>query len=255
MVRQPSETRRASAATLEAPREPSAEEIEFKNNPLRFLELARDWAAGGNSPMPEHELWLRELPVRRIRRPEEARAYLWDLLAHPERGRALTWLDSVGLLEEIVPIWFGDAKLRALRLRAVEEVHIERWAETLSKKALGRLNRAMDERTDGGLSGWGLTALATLLLESNGYTERYGERLNEELKELGATDAERMKILTAIIEYPFLQIALTQTNESNEQKFSPVTIVAALSTLYADDRMAHDVRVKAGQRADQLLAR
>ncbi len=255
MVRQTSDARRASAATMGTAREPSAEESAFKNNPLRFLELARDWAAGGNSPMPEQEAWLRELPVRRIRRPEEARAVVWDLLSHSERGRALAWLDKVGLLEEIIPIWFGGAELRALRLRAVEEVHKERWAEKLSKKAFSRLNAAMDERTDGGLSGWGLTALATLLLESNGYTERYGERLNEELRELGATDAERMKILTATIEYPFLHIALTHASETIEQKFSPVTIVAALSTLYADDRAANDLRVRAVQRADQLLTR
>lgn len=234
-------------------REPSAEEIEFKNNPLRFLELVRDWAAGGNPPMPEQEVWLGELPVRRIRQPESARAVLWDLLAYPERGRALAWLDRVGLLEEIIPIWFGDAKLRALRLRAVEEMHKEQWAEQLSKKALSRLNAAMNERTDGGLSGWGLAALATLLLESNGYTGRYGERLNEELRELGATDAERMKILTAIIEYPFLHIALTRASETIEQKFSAVTMVAALSTLYADDRVANDVRVRAAERADTLL--
>jgi hypothetical protein len=31
----------------------------------------------------------------------------------------------------------------------------------------------MDRKVDGRLNGWGLTSLATLVLESNGYTERY----------------------------------------------------------------------------------
>jgi len=255
MARHSSSTPAAIASTAEAGRERSPEEAEFESNPVRFVEVARDWAAGGSAPTPAHEQWLRELPVRRIRKPETAREALWDLLSYPERGRALVWLDKMRLLEELIPIWYGDAELRALRLRAVEEVHLERWAEELSKKALARLNAAMSERTDSRLSGWGLAALATLLLESNGYTERYGERLNEELRELGATDAERMKIMTAIIEYPFLRMAFKRDGDFAELKFSPVTVVAGLSTLFADEKAATELRARAGQLADRLLTK
>ena len=236
------------------PREISPEEQAFRDHPARFVELARDWAAGGNAPTSEHEAWLRELPVRRIREPQLAREALWELLSYPERGRALACLDKTALLEEIIPIWYGNKDLRALRLQAVEELHLERWAKGLSKSALNRLNAYMDQRVEKRLSGWALAALATLLLESNGYTERYSERLNEELRELGATDGERMRVLTAVIEYPFLNVAFRRNGEYAEQKFSPTTIVAALSTLFADSRAKDELRNKAVQLAEKLLS-
>ena len=242
-------------AVLEPPRELSPEEVAFRDNPVLFVEVARDWAAGGNAPTPAHEAWLRELPVRRIREPKAARAALWEVLSYPERGRAIAWLDRTGLLEEIFPIWYGEARLRELRLKAVEEVHLERWAKGLSKLALNRLNKYMDQRIDNQLNGWALASLATLLLESNGYTERYGERLNEELRELGATDNERMRVLTAVIENPFLQVAFARESEYAEQKFSPTTIVAVLATLFADERATSEQRAQAMRLADRMLTK
>jgi hypothetical protein len=184
---------------------------------------------------------------------EAARPALWELLSYPERGRALAWLDKVRLLEEIIPIWYGNMEQRLLHLRAVEELHLERWAKGLSKPALNNLNAHMDKSVDKRTNGWALAALATLLLESNGFTGRYGERLNEELKELGATDAERMRVLTAVIENPFLNVAFRTSGAYSEQKFSPTTIVAALSTLFADPRAKEELRVKAVQLADWML--
>lgn len=246
---------KSGASILERPHETSSIESEFRTNPVRFVELARDWAAGGQPPADRHEEWLRSLPRRRIRRPDTAREALWEILSVPERGRALSWLDKVGLLEEIIPIWYGDPALRARHLQAVEEVHLERWAQGLSKRALQKLNAIMDQRVDGRLSGWGLTALATLLLESNGYTERYHERLNEELRELGATDGERMRVLTAIIEYPYLHIAFTKDGEYAESNFSPTTIVAALSTQFADENVTDEQRRRAVHLADRMLTK
>jgi len=238
---------------LEPERELSPEEAAYRDNPVMFVELARNWASGGEPPTKQNEAWLQSLPRRRIRQPEMARDALWGVLSAPERGRALAWLDKMGLIEELIPIWLGDAKLRALRLRAVEEVHRERWAKSLSKAALNRLNAFMDQKVDGRLNGWALASLATLALGSNGYTERYNERLNEELRELGATEAERMRVMTAVIEYPFLHVAFTKDGEYAESKFSPTTIVAALSTRFADEKVSEEDRERAVKRADELM--
>jgi hypothetical protein len=254
-MRQSSNNRSAPAQVLEPERELSPEEAAYRENPVMFVELARDWASGGEPPTSRHEAWLKSLPRRRIRQPEMAREALWGLLTFPERGRALAWLDKMGLIEELIPIWLGDVKLRALRLRAVEEVHREHWAKGLSKAALNRLNAFMDQKVDGRLNGWGLTSLATLVLESNGYTERYNERLNEEMRELGATEAERMSVMTAVIEYPFLHVALTKDGEYAASKFSPTTVIAALSTLFADEKITDGQRTRAVKLADELLAK
>jgi hypothetical protein len=252
---EPSRRKQAAAATLEPPREPSAAEIPFRNNPVLFVELARDWAAGGEAPTVEHEAWLKSIPRRRIRQPDSAREAFWGILSAPERGRTLAWLDKVGLLEELIPIWFGEPESRELHLRAVEELHLERWAKGLSKRALQKLNAYMDQRVDGRLNGWALAGLATLVIESNGYTERYNERLNEELRELGATDGERMRVMTAVIEYPFLRIAFRKDGEYAESNFSPATVVAALSMLFGDDNIKDDVRAKSVVLADGMLTK
>lgn len=253
-MRQSSGTRTAPSPAAAPEREPSPEELAFRSNPVLFAELARDWAMGGEAPTEEHEAWLRAIPRRRIRQPGSAREAFWALLASPHRARALEWLDRHNLLEELVPIWFGDARLRALHLRAVEELHREGWADGLSARAMNLLRSYMDERVDGRITGWGLAALATLLLESNGATGRYNERLNEELRELGATDAERMRVMTAIVEYPFLRSAF-RYGDTDGTKFSPTTVVAALSTLFADERATGEQRARAVKLADELLSR
>jgi hypothetical protein len=230
----------------------SAEEM-FRSNPVRFVELARDWAMGGEAPNPDHEKWLSAMPRRRIRKPDSAREALWSILSARERGRALAWLDSVGLLDELIPIWWGDERPRKLHLQAVEEVHRERWAERLSPHSLEKLNAIMNQPHPGRLDGWALAALAALLLESNGHTERYSERLNEELKELGATDEERMRVMTAVIEYPFLRTMLRGEAEHSATRFSPTTVVAALATMFADPDIDEEQRKLAVKLADQVL--
>ncbi len=254
-MRQTSHSGNTSATVIEPERELSPEEAAFRENPVMFVELAHQWAAGGERPSERHEAWLESLPRRRIRQPDLARESLWGVLSYPERGRALAWLDKMGLIEELIPIWLGDARKRDLHLRAVEEVHLERWAKGLSKTVLSKLNAFMDQKVDGRLNGWALTSLATLLLESNGYTERYGERLNEELRELGATEAERMRVMTAVIEYPYLHVALTKERNHADVKYSPTTIVATLATLYADRSVTDQQRSRAMTLTDGMLAR
>ena len=254
-MRQSKDLQSGTASTLGAAPETSVEEAEFRNNPVKFVELAKDWAQGGEAPTTEHEAWLTAIPKRRIRQPDAAREALWGILSAPERGRALAWLDRIGLLEELIPIWYGEAVPRDLHLRAVEEVHVEHWAKGLSKRALQKLNSYMDRRVDSRLNGWALAALATLIIESNGYTQRYNERLNEELRELGATDSERMRLMTAVIEYPFLRVAFAKNGEYSESSFSPTTVVAALSTLFADKTVPDERRNHAVGLADKMLTR
>src|SRR5512141_1339624 len=110
-------------------------EADFRAHPALFVELAHEWAAGGSAPEYRYERCLADLPRPLFPDPIAAREALWGLLSYPERGRALAWLDKMGILEEMIPAWGGNAVRRALRLSAVEEVHRERWAAGMDSLA------------------------------------------------------------------------------------------------------------------------
>jgi hypothetical protein len=229
-------------------------EADFRDNPVLFVELARNWAAGGPPPDPEHEEWLRQCPRPLIVRPAAAREALWAVLACPERARALAWLDRAGILEEILPSWSGDYFRQSLRLQAVEQVHLEPWAEGLSETAYDWLCVYEDQLVDGRLSGWALTGLATLLLSGDEPADAFATRVAKDLKALGATAAERERVAVAIREYPELYDAILSCTVPS-RSFSPVGIVATLSTLWVIPDLNMDLRLRAAQCADRLLSR
>jgi hypothetical protein len=61
--------------------------------------------------------------------------------------------------------------------------------------------------------------------------------------------------MTAVIEYPFLHVAFTKDGEYAESKFSPTTVVAALSTRFADEKITDEQRARAVKLADGMLTR
>jgi hypothetical protein len=229
-------------------------EADFRDNPVLFVELAREWAAGGPEPTKEHTEWLRKLPRPLIAIPASARDALWGVLSYPERARSLSWLDRAGILEELLPAWSGDYFRQALRLQAVEEVHLERWSVGLSKSSFEWLCVYQDEKADGRLGGWALTGLATLLLAGDEPAPSFAARVQRDLKALGASDGERERVLTAIREFPDLFDAM-MTCTLPARNFSPTTVVAALSTLLVMPQIDVVTCQQAMACGEKLLAR
>lgn len=227
---------------------------DFRDNPILFVELAHEWAAGGPMPDPQSEAWLRELPRPLISKPAAARGALWGTLSYPERGRSLAWLDHVGLLQEMIPAWDGDPRRRALRLRAVEEVHLERWSGGLSEIAFDWLSVYQDQKVDGRLGGWAMSGLTTLLLVGDDPAETHSARVTQDLKNLGANEGERDRVVTAIREYRELVHAIT-TLTPPARTFSPTGIVAVLSSLMIEPDVTDETRSAWISCADRLLTR
>ena len=227
---------------------------DFRDNPVLFVELAHAWAAGGQPPSADHERWLRELPRPLIVKPAEAREALWGVLSYPERARALGWLDRAGILEEILPVWSGDYFRQSLRLRAVEEVHLERWADGLCKSAFDWLCVYQDQKFNGQLGGWALTGLATLLLSGDEPPSSWAIRVEKDLKALKATAGEIERIAAAIHEYPLFYEAIT-SNVPPTRTISPTAIIATLATLFVIPELSEDLYSRGIQYGNSLLLR
>jgi hypothetical protein len=229
-------------------------ESDFREAPELFVELAHAWAAGGPPPTAEHDTWLRELPRPLISKPAQVRPAFWGVLSFPERARSLAWLDRAGLLEEIIPSWSGDYFRQSLRLQAVEEVHLERWADGLSKSAFDWLCVYQDQKADGRLGGWGLTGLATLLLSGDEPAAAWALRVSKDLKALGASAGEIERVTTAIREYPEFYEAIT-ANAPLARAISPTAIVSTLSTLLVIPEMPAETLTRGIRFGDSLLLR
>ncbi|MBU0509248.1 hypothetical protein KKH27_10470 [bacterium] len=229
-------------------------EAHFQQKPELFLELAREWAAGGPEPTAEQVDWLSRAPRPVIVRPAEARGALWGILASPQRAKALSWLDRAGILEEILPCWGGEYFRQALRLQATEEVHLEHWAEGLSEDAYDWLCVYQDQRIDGRMGGWAIAGLATLLLEGDEPADSFANRVKRDLKVIGALPREIERIETAIREYPELCAAILE-NHPPTRMFTPTTIVATLSTLHVLPEIGEEVRARSRHFGNQLLLR
>jgi hypothetical protein len=229
-------------------------ESDFRDDPALYVELAHLWAAGGPAPTLEHEAWLRQLPRPLISKPALTRAAFWGVLAFPERARSLTWLERAGLLEEIIPSWSGDYFRQSLRLRAVDEVHLERWAVGLSKSAFDWLCVYQDQKTDGRLGGWALTGLSTLLLSGDEPAAAWALRVSKDLKALGASKGEIERVSTAIHEYPEFYQAIA-ADVPPTRAISPTAIVATLSTLMVIPEIPAETQARGIRFADSLLLR
>jgi hypothetical protein len=229
-------------------------DAEFRDNPVLFVELAHAWAAGTDQPEARHEALIKKLPRPLISKPASARDALWGVLSYPERGRSLAWLDRIGVLEELIPSWGGDAKRRAFRMKAVEEVHLERWESGISKTAFEWLCVYEDQKVDGRLGGWALTGLSTLLLTGDEPAETFAARVDHDLKTLGAKLGERERVTSAIREYPAAYEAML-TCKPAPRPVSPTAIVATICSIFAmteSDVKSRDSSVKC---ADKLLLR
>lgn len=199
------------------------------------LQSSADWAAGGEAPSREMLSEVLALEPPRIEKPSEARDYLWSMLSYPERGRALAVLHAVNLLEELFPSWTTDIPEQDLRLRTVEEVHLERWACGLSETAFKKICSFHDEAVRGGLNGWALTGLAALLVRVSDQLPAYLSGLRLDLTSLGATDEEIERVCAVVGEFPLVFEALARA-EHKSFRVLPATAVIALSALFADGR-------------------
>lgn len=226
---------------------------DFLADPVLFVELAHAWAAGGKAPRPDHEAWLAELARPCLSPSPSARKALWGVLGYPERGRALTWLDRNGLLAELLPCWNAPAEHRDLRLRAVEEIHLERWAAGLSKTVFDWLCVYNDGRF-GQLGGWALCALAVLLLEGRDNATAYAVRVETDLHTLGVDAAVIGRVKGAILEYEELLPAL-RSGILPVRNVNPASIVATLADIMARPDFSAESQAQAIFCADRLLAR
>lgn len=224
------------------------------NKTIRAVfEGAAAWAAGGERPSRDALTAVLELEPPRISKTSEARDLLWEILSHPERGRSLAILRAVGLLTELFPSWSEEISEQDLRLRSVEEIHLERWACGLGEYSFGRLCTFHDATVSGGLNGWALTALATLLARDNEQLPTYLAGLRLDLTSLGATDDEIERVSSIVSEYPVVFDALAR-GQAKGFRVLPATLVAALATIHADDRFEDEHRIAAIHAADKWIS-
>lgn len=219
----------------------------------QLLEDAVTCAQGGDAPPRDLIGVVAELTPPLLPKPADAREYLWKILSYPERGRALAILNAVDLVEEFLPSWTAYTDVRDLRLAAVEQVHLERWADGLGEWAFGRICRFHDAGVDERLNGWALTALATLLAYDNEQVAAYVSSVRLDLTQLDATDGEIERIVSIVTEFPLVHKAL---KDGEHKSFSvlPGTIVAALATMLADQDNRKEQIESAIKAADRWLS-
>ncbi len=218
----------------------------------QFLESAVGWAAGEDAPSRELVGEVGELPFPRIPKPEEAREYLWRILSYPERGRALAILNALDLIIELIPSWTAYIHVQDLRLAAVEEVHLERWADGLSEAAFHRICRFHDTSVDGRLNGWALTSLAALLIHEGDSIAGYLSSLRIDFTALEATPGEIERIIAILTEFPLVLAALSK-GEHKSFKILPATLIVTLATMFADERFTEEQTAAAILAADRWL--
>lgn len=205
---------------------------EYQENPSLWVSLAAQIAKNNESPPLElvEALKISEHPV--IKDPYAAQPYLWELFGVPHRDKGLRWLDSHGLLAEILPAWGGNAVRRSLRLNATENVHLEKWREGLDDGVFRLVCDIHDVVIDGRLNRWAWTAVATLL--AGGDTEnaiQWMKFIRRDLYKVGATEAEIIwveRVLTS-----FNRGLMFIRGDAKESAMTPAVAVACLSTLHA----------------------
>jgi hypothetical protein len=229
-------------------------EADFRANPVLFVELARLWAESEVPPETRHEQWLAKMSRPLFKHPTDARTALWGILSTPQRARSLTWVNQHGILAELIPAWQGESARQEQRLHAVDEVHLERWADGLSKTSFEWLCVYQDQQVDGRLGGWALTGLATLLLAGDEPADSFAPRVDADLKTLGAGKGERERVITAIHEHTELFAALI-AGIPPTRVFGPTAIVATLSTLLVIPHLTKETLTFASVCADKLMKR
>ncbi len=219
----------------------------------QFLECTVAHAQGGDVPPRDLIGEVAELEAPLLPKPSDAREYLWKILSFPERGRALAILNAVDLVEEFLPSWTAYTDVRDLRLAAVEQVHLERWADGLGEWAFGKICRFHDAGVDERLNGWALTALATLLVHDNEQIAGYVSSLRLDLTQLDATDGEIERVISIVTEFPLVHKAL---KEGEHKSFSvlPGTLIAVLATMLADQDNTKEQIDSAIKAADRWLS-
>ncbi|NUO20095.1 hypothetical protein HUU59_11655 [bacterium] len=220
----------------------------------RFLECAVQYAQGGEMPPRDLIGEVAELPAPLLPNPADARDYLWRILSYPERGRALAVLNAVDVLEEFVPSWTAYTDVRDFRLAAVEEVHLEHWADGLSEFSFGRVCRFHDVVVDERLNGWALTAFATLLCHDKESVAGYVSSLRLDLSQLGATDGEIERVVSIVTEYPVVYGELSE-GRNKQFKILPGTLIAVLASMLANQEITKEQTAAAIGAADRWLGK
>lgn len=215
-----------------------------------FLDGLVVYAKGGDIPPRDLIGEVAELQNPFDHKPQDARIHLWQILSFPLRGRALAVLNAVDLLTEIIPSWTAYSATQDLRLAAVEEVHLERWANGLGEYAFSRICHFHDAGVDQRLNGWALTSLATLLAYDNEHIAPYVSSLRLDLTSLGATEGEIERVSLIVTEFP---VVLKTLAEGGHKSFKvlPGTLVAALSTMLADEQYSEEQTAAAIRAADR----
>lgn len=218
-----------------------------------LLQHAVDYAKGEAVPPRDLIGQVAELDAPLLPNPADAREFLWQILSYPERGRALAILNAVELLGEFIPSWTAYTHVQDLRLAAVEQVHLERWADGLSEWPFSVICRFHDAGVDERMNGWALTALATLLVHDSEQIAGYVSSLRLDLTQLGATEGEIERVVSIVTEFPLVHSAL-QNGEYKNFKVLPGTIVAALATMLAAEGNTKEQIEAAVKAADRWLS-
>ena len=225
---------------------------EIKKNPSLIVELARKLAESAGDETISAELVaqikLLEHPV--IPDRTTVRKLFWAILEQSHRHLGIQFLDEMGVLAELVPCWEGNGNRKNLRLKALENVHLEIWKPGISESVLNTICDVHDVVIDRRLNRWALTALATLL--AGGDTENqiiWAKTVRRELHEFGATEAELVWIERLVREFNAALLFLRGTD--GECTLRPEHVVACISTLAVTEPEKVAMAV---ERADKALS-
>ncbi|MDP8207285.1 MAG: hypothetical protein P9L92_11520 [Candidatus Electryonea clarkiae] len=225
---------------------------DFRKEPWRLVDVARIFAVEGTAPPDSLEAILTGSERVMIHDVLSASVSLWDLLASTKRHIGLIWLDKTGLLNDLFPCWGGNPARRAMRLLAIEQVHLETWKEGLSEQSITLICDQHDMVVDGRLNGWALTALATLL--AGGDTENqyfWSKMVRRNLYELGATEAEIIWIENIVTEYR--KAVHMVRGETEAYTLTPQLAVTILSTMRIAGEDSSEEILQASKRVDDAL--
>ncbi len=217
---------------------------------MSCMQAARKLAETGDAIPDELETALADQPRPLFADPATAREELWAILATPERDRGLRWLNTHGILDELIPCWAGNSVRREFRLSAVEQVHKEVWRDGLDDGVFKLICDTHDVVVDQRLNRWALTALATLLAGGDVEDPRtWTNFVRRDLHRLGATEAEIVWITGILLN--FNQALLFLRGNNVQLNLKPECAVVGLSTLSLSDPESMDDAV---QRVNLALA-
>ncbi len=225
------------------------------NGAAEWLDHARRLASGEAQPDDSIALAVESATSPRLGAMDSSvrRTRLWAVFSNPGRIEGLRWLHKTGLMGELVGGWMephgSDERACALALKAVEALHLERWAKVVDPEALKRGCSRLDLPLSSELGGWAGTAVALMLSAFDAPERDFARMARRALHSLDSPDIEAGAIMDILLGSSSIHAG----GPPGAARFAPHSCIAALCRLEAaagqDDRALQQL----GQRVSGWL--